>query len=308
MLGFVVRRGLAALFTMWLAATLAFGALRIVPGDAIAAQLGRSGATTQQIADRRAALGLDAPLVTQYLAMLGGLLRGDLGRSLISERPVAEMIGEQFGATAELAITALLIGTFVGLSVGLMAALAEHPLPRLAAWTFSALALSAPAYWTSTLTIAVFGVWLHGALPSAGAGDLRHLILPGAVLGFAVSGAIGKVTTASIRDTQRADFVRTARGKGLPERYIALRHILRASLPPIITVIALQFGFLLGGTVITETIFVRPGIGRVLINAINDHDYSVVQGIVILAAIVYSFTSAAADWLITAIDPHLRAN
>jgi peptide/nickel transport system permease protein len=305
MLAYLLRRLGATVLTVWLALTLAFVALRIIPGDAIAAQLARGGASLAQIAARRAALGLDQPMLVQYLQTIGSLLRGDLGRSITSERLVVEMIGEQFGATITLTVGAVIVAVVVGIGLGLVTATARSRIARGSATLVVTLILSSPVYWSGTLAIYVFGVGLR-LLPSAGSGDVRHLILPWLVLGLSLTGSIARVTTASLNDLRSAEFVRTARAKGLRERQIVLNHMLRAGIAPILAVVALQTGFLLGGTVITESLFVRPGIGQVLLNAINDKDFPVVQGIVILSAITYSLVNTVADLLIAALDPRIR--
>lgn len=296
---------MTTLITVWLALTLAFVALRIIPGDVIEAQLLRGGATPAQVAERRAALHLDRPVLVQYTETMLGALHGDLGRSLVTQRPVNEIIGEQFGATMALALAALIVAVTLGIGLGLAESLGASRLLREAAAGSSSLALAAPIYWTGTLAIYVFSVGLR-VLPSAGGGDLRHLILPAAVLGFSMSGGIARITASGVQETRTADFVRTAHGKGLRPHQIALRHILRPTLPPILTVIALQTGFLLGGAAITETLFVRQGIGQLLISGINDKDYPVVQGIVVLSAVAYSFANTLADVIAAAIDPRLR--
>ncbi len=305
MLVYLLRRLGATVLTLWLALTLAFIALRIIPGDAIAAQLALGGASVAQIAERRAALGLDQPVLVQYSQTISALLRGDLGRSIASQRPVADMIGEQFGATVALTVGAMIVAVVAGIGLGLVMATARSGLARNGATLIVALTLSSPVYWSGTLAIYVFSVGLR-LLPSAGSGDLRHLILPWLALGLSLAGSIARVTTANLNDLRSADFVRTARAKGLRERYIILNHMLRAGIAPILSVVALQTGFLLGGTVITEALFVRPGIGQVLLNAINEKDFPVVQGIVILSAITYSLVNTTADLLIGALDPRIR--
>lgn len=295
-----------ALFTAWLALTLVFVALRILPGDALEAQLVGTGASEAQIAERRAALGLDQPVGVQYLQMLGGLLRGDLGRSLISGRPVTDMIAEQFGATAALAAGALIVGVGVGLILGASAALAGARIVRLLAAGLIALLLSAPVYWTGTLAIYLFSVGLRW-LPSGGDGaDMRFLILPWGVLGLALAGSVARLAADGLRGVRAADFIRTARGKGLYPRLIMWRHMLRAAAGPLVALIALQTGFLLGGAVVTEMLFVRRGVGQVLLNAINTRDYPVVQGVVMLSAILYSAAQALGDMAAAALDPRLH--
>jgi ABC-type dipeptide/oligopeptide/nickel transport system permease component len=302
---YLLRRTGAALLTIWLALTLAFFALRIVPGDAMAARLAQAGASNAQIAERRAALGLDRPALTQYVQALTGLLRADLGNSIVSGRPVAEMIGEQLGATAVLAVGALAVAVVAGVGLGVLAVTSRFGWVRNAIAILVALILSAPVYWVGTLAIYLFSVWLRW-LPSTGSGDLRHLLLPWLALGLSLSGSIARVTAGSLDEARQADFVRTARAKGLHERQIVFQHMLRAGVGPILSVIALQTGFLLGGAVVTEALFVRQGIGQVLLSAIQDRDFPVVQGIVVLSAVFYSVIHTLVDVLIGALDPRVR--
>jgi peptide/nickel transport system permease protein len=300
---YVVRRLVAALVVMWVAVSLAFIALRWVPGDAVDATMARSGASAAEIAARRTALGLNGPLWRQYLTYLAGVVRGRWGESLVSGEPVGTEIRQNLGPTVALASGALLVALTLGMTLGVLAGAARWRLLRYPAEATASLALSTPVYWTATLAIYVFTTAL-GILPGVGGEGVRYLILPACVLGFHTAGSIAQVTAESIRDAARQDFVRTARAKGLPE-WDVLDHVLRVGLLPLIAVVALQLGFLLGGTVITETIFVRRGLGRVLLNAISNRDYPVIQGIVALAALVYSLTNALADVLYRIVDPRV---
>jgi len=305
MLRFILRRALSALMTLWLAATLAFIALRLAPSDAITLQLTLSGATESQIAARRAALGLELPLSAQYLNMLSSLLRGDLGVSLVNGRAVSALIGEQLTATLSLALGALLIGALAGIGLGMGAALGNRLVRRLAQ-ALIALLLATPIYWLGTLAIYVFAVWL-GLLPSVSRGNsLQALILPCSVLGIALSGSIAQVAAAALREAKNAPYVQVARAKGLPMRLIVWRHMLRAQGGALISLIGLQGGFLIGGAVVTEALFTRRGIGQLLLNAVNGRDYPVVQGVVLLSALAYSLLGAAADILAAWRDPRLR--
>jgi ABC-type dipeptide/oligopeptide/nickel transport system permease component len=299
-----VQRGVMMLAVIWLAATLAFIALRIIPGDAITSQLAQSGVSEDAIQERRAEQGLDAPIVVQYGRYLRGLIHGDFGNSLLSGQPVAQMIAQQFAPTVMLAGAALVFATILGIGLGCVSALDMGLGTTIAARVLVNLSLSMPLYWTGTVAIYIFSVWL-GLLPSAGGARLSQLVLPVAVLGFHTSGAIARVTHANLREVRSAEFVRAAHAKGLPARSIALRHILRVGLIPVVTVIALQAGFLLGGTVITESLFVRPGIGRLLLEATLQQDYPVVQGIVILAALGYALINTSADLLYRLLDPRV---
>lgn len=302
----LIRQIVSTLLIVWLAATLAFIMLRVLPGDAIESQLVESGASASTIAQRRAAAGLDAPLSAQYLGFLGGLLRGDLGVSLLDGRPVTQIITEQLTPTLELAAGALGVAVSLGLMMGTLAALNVGWGISTAARILVSLALSVPIYWTGTVFIFVVTVQL-GLLPSGGSGRLSHLILPTAVLGFHSGGAIAQVVQSSIRETLPLEFVRTARSKGLRERTIMVRHVLRASLLPAVTMIAVQTGFLLSGVVITEILFSRPGIGKLLVDAVLRQNYPVVQGIVVWSAIVYALINGFADLFYRVADPRVAA-
>jgi peptide/nickel transport system permease protein len=303
MIVYAVRRLGVALVVVWLAVSLTFVALRWAPGDAVDATMARSGASPAEIEARRSALGLNDPIWRQYLAYLSGVLRGRWGESLVSGEPVRTVIAQNLGPTAALATGALLVAVTLGMSLGVLAGAAPWRLLRYPAEAVASLALSTPVYWTATLAIYFFTTAL-GILPGVGGEGVRYLILPACVLGFHTAGSIAQVTTESIRDAARQDFVRTARAKGLPE-WDVLDHVLRVGLLSVIAVVALQLGFLLGGTVITETIFVRRGLGRVLLNAISSRDYPVIQGVVALSALVYSLTNALADVMYRIIDPRV---
>jgi ABC-type dipeptide/oligopeptide/nickel transport system permease component len=304
MIVYVVNRLGAALVVAWLAVTLAFVVLRWVPGDALDATMVRVGASDAEIAARREALGLNDPVAQQYAAYWLDLLRGDLGESLVSGQNVREMIAQNFGPTATLASSALLFGVTFGMMLGVVASVLPWRAGRYVAEGTASLALSTPVYWTATLAIYVFSTSL-GILPGVGGDGVRTLVLPAAVLGFHTAGGIAQVTANSLREAAEQDFVRTARAKGLPDLDV-LDHILRVGLLPVVVVVALQFGFLLGGTVITEMIFVRRGLGQVMLTAISERDYPVIQGLVALSALVYSLINALADVLYRRIDPRVE--
>lgn len=306
MLALATRRMLNALITIWLAVTLAFILLRLLPGDAFTARLSLSGASQTQIESRRALLGLDAPLLNQYVSLITNLLQGDLGYSLVSGRKVKEMILEPFGSSLVLAGGAMVVGIVMGASMGVTAALGRSRLSRVSAWLIAFASVSSPIYWTNTLAILLFSVGLKW-LPSIGAGaGIRPLILPWLVLGFTVSGGMARLVGTVLNELKDSDFARTARAKGLSQKRITYVHLLRAGAGTIITFIMLQIGFLLSGTVVTEMIFVRPGIGTVLLSAIHDQDFPVVQGVVILSALIYCISITIAEVTAGLLDPRLR--
>ena len=225
---------------------------------------------------------------------------------MIDGQPVSDLILQHLPHTVTLAFSTLVAATGLGLLLGIMGALELQSPLSAGARALISLSLSTPIYWTGTMAIFIFSAQL-GLLPSAGAGRLSQLVLPVAVLSFHTAGAIARVVQASVRDTMSAEFVQVARAKGLPERAVVWRHVLRASLLPVVTVIALQAGFLLSGTVITESLFVRPGIGRVLLDAILRQDYPVVQGVAIFTAFVYTAANTLADGLYRLLDPRVAA-
>lgn len=289
---------------MWLAATLAFFALRVLPSDAIAVQMMDSGASEAEVDALRAAQGLNDPLLNQYGRFLGGLLRGDFGVSLLNGQPVSDLIAFNLGATVSLALAALAVAVVVGLALGLAAGVGDG-LPGRAAEFIINVALSTPVYWTGTLMIYLFTVQL-ALLPAGGGGRLSQLIMPAAVLGFHTAGAIARVVVQEVRQLREADFVRVARSKGLRERRVLLTHIVRAGIAPVIAVIALQAGFLFSGVVVTETLFNRPGLGRLLLDATMRQDYPIVQAVVVLSALVYTLLNVLADVVVRLLDPRVQ--
>lgn len=298
----IARSLLEALLTIWLTATLSFFALRLLPGDAISSQLAQGGVSAAEIQRRREMFHLDDPVTEQYARFLLGLARADLGVSITTGLPVTEMISQQITATIALASSALCVAVILGAGLGISAAIDGNPLRLIAARTAIALSISTPVYWIATLAIFFFAARLNW-LPGSGSGGFEHLILPASVLGFAASGAIARAVQISVREAATSPFVQTARSKGLSEQAVLYRHVLRVGLIPIAGIIALQAGFLFSGTVITETVFVRPGLGRLLFTAAQFQDYSVVQGIVILSACIYTAFNLAAEMIQPLLDP-----
>ncbi len=305
MISYAGRRLLGALPVLWGVATLVFVVLRLLPGDPAEVMLSEAGGSAAAIAELRAELGLDDPLLLQYGRYLLNLLRGDLGTSLFSRRPVAHLIGEQLPSTLELALAAMSVALFVGIGLGILAAVKHGTGWDRLAMGLSVAGVSLPIFWTALLLIWLFSLRL-GWLPATGAGSLAHLVLPALVLGFASAGAIARLVRASLLEVLSQDYVNTARAKGLSERLVLVRHALRNSLIPVITIAGLQFGFLVGGAVVTEMIFARPGIGRLLVNAIQWKDLPLVQGIALLAAVAYTLVNLAVDLAYVVLDPRIR--
>lgn len=297
-----VKELVKAIFTLWLAATLVFFALRILPGDAVTAQLSLAGSTEAQIQQRRADLGLNDPIMLQYIHFLIRAGQGDLGVSLTSGQQVTDLILAQWPYTVQLAMAAMVVAIFFGFSAG-AAAVTRTPFGMLVRWIIH-LSISMPVYWTATLCIYLFAVVL-GVLPAAGGETLEHLILPVSILGFHSGGAIARLVAMGLSSVNEATFVLAAHARGLHQRQVFWRHMLPVVLPSVIAFIAVQMGFLLSGVVFTESIFVRPGIGQLTLRAVLDQDYPVVQGVVLFSAGIYVILTLLSDILQRLLDPRI---
>ncbi len=305
LVGYLARRVLLVAFVLWAAVTLAYVALQLAPGDPAQTLLAASGATEREVAARRAQLGLDEPPLAQYARYLTDLLRGRLGVSWLHGRPVAAMIGEQLLPTATLALAATVLGTAFGVGLGALAAVRRGTWLDTLATALAAVGLATPTYWSGLLAMLVFALYL-GWLPASGAGDLRHLVLPAAVLGFSLSGSIMRLVRVRVGEVLDMPFVTAARARGLPGWRILTVHVFRTALGPALTVVALQLGFVLGGAVVTEAVFSRPGLGRLLLDAILWRDLPVVRGVIVVTALAYATLNLTADLLLVWLDPRLR--
>ena len=305
MLRYIGRRLLGAIPVLWGVATLVFVIMRLLPGDPAALMLSEAGGSAQAIAELRNELGLDESIPIQYGRYLARLAQADLGTSLFTQRPVITTIAEQLPSTIELAIAAMLVAVLLGTALGILAAAKQGTWLEGSIMTGAVVGISIPIFWSAILLIWLFALVL-GWLPATGQGGLRYLILPALVLGFASAGAITRLVRASLLEVMDQDFIRTARAKGLASRTILFRHALKRAFIPVTSMIGLQFGFLLGGTVVIETIFSRPGIGRLIVNAILWKDLPLVQGVVLLVALVYTLVNLATDVVYAYLDPRIR--
>jgi len=267
--------------------------------------LAESGGSSQAIAQLREQLGLDEPLYAQYVRFLASALRGDLGRSIFTNRPVTQTILEQLPHTAQLATAAMVVAAVIGTVLGIVAALNRGSWADSLCVTLAVAGSSMPIFWSGLLLIVAFSSMLAW-LPATGQGTLKHLIMPAIVLGLASAGSFARLVRSALLEVMNQDYITTARAKGLSERLVVCRHALRNALIPVITVMGLQFGYLLGGTVVTETVFSRRGLGRVVIEAILWKDFPVVQGSVLLAAVVYTFVNLLTDISYAVADPRVR--
>lgn len=290
---------LSLLLTVWISTTIVFFLLRLLPGDAITTQLRESGAPTETIGVRRAALGLSHPPLEQYAAYITGLMRGDLGVSLLDGQSVSGKIAANLPATMWLAAVAFLLALALGIPLGIVSA--GQGRMRIFGDVLLSLSISIPIIWSGTLLL-FFAANMSSSVPPP-----IRASFPAFLLGFHTSGWIGRATEGALRAVQDAPFAQTARAKGLYEGMITRRHLLRAGLSPILTAGALQIGFLLGGAYVTESLFARPGLGRLLIDAVVRQDTPVVQGMVLVSTFAYSLAFLVRDALAGLADPRLRA-
>lgn len=299
------RRLLDGLLTAWAAVTFTFFALRLAAGDPLAGLLSQGLATPEQVEALRVSLGLDQPLMQQYIAFLRGISRGNFGTSLYTGREVTQVVLEQFPATAQLALLSLGLAMIFGLFLGVLAAWRERSLIGILAANLAGLATGLPVAFTGIVAILLFSI-LYQQLPGSNLYWLDDLLLPALVLGYASSGAIARIVYSGLSETMRAPYMLAARARGISSHARLLWHALRPALPPAIALTALEAAFLFAGTVVTETVFSRPGLGRLLVSAIVQGDYPIAQGIVVLAAVVYTTSHAVADVAVIALDPRLR--
>ena len=304
MRSYLVRRLLLALPVVLGVATLVFLLIHLIPGDPVEIMLGESALPADRDALREA-LGLDRPILEQYGSFLWGLCRGDLGVSLQQRRPVTALIREHYPATLELTLAAMLISLLIALPAGILSGIRQYSVWDHSTMFLALLGVSMPNFWLGPLLIWVFSIQL-GWFPVSGRGGLAHLLLPAFTLGASMAAIVARMTRSSVLEVLREDYVMTARAKGLPEARIILKHVLRNAMLPVLTVVGLQFGALLAGSIITETIFSWPGLGTLMVKAIQTRDYPVVQGCVLVIALSYVLVNLLTDLLYGVIDPRIR--
>lgn len=305
MLGYIVQRIAQLVPVVVGISVLTFLMLHLVPGDPVLLFAGDKPLTEERAAQIRHQLGLDRPLWVQYGEYAGRALRGDLGRGLRSQRPVIDSILEVLPGTAQLTLAALALAVVFGVTLGILAALARGTWLDTAAMGFATLGVSMPVFYSSLLLIFVFSFRLAW-FPATGQGGLSRLVLPAAALALVSSAVLARLVRSGMLEVLRQEYIVTARAKGLAGRSVVLRHALTNALIPIITMLGLQLGGLLGGAVITETIFSRPGIGRLAVDAILSRDFPLVQGTVLLAAVAYVLVNLLVDVAYAAVDPRIR--
>lgn len=283
---------------------IVFVLIRLIPGDP-AELMASQWATADDIAQVRRAWGLDQPLPIQYGVFLGNLLRGDLGRSVASGVPVAREIAARYPATLLLAAASMAVAVGIGGMAGVVSARRPYSWWDHAAMILALVGVSTPAFWAGLMLILLFSVVL-GWLPASGMGSVRHLVLPAVTLGMVAAGIIARQTRSSMLDVLSQDYVRTAWAKGLAESAVTYRHALKNALIPVVTIVGLQFGTLLGGSVVVESVFAWPGMGRLLVDAVMVRDYPIVQAAVLLFAATFACINLLVDLAYGLLDPRIR--
>jgi peptide/nickel transport system permease protein len=304
MIRFLVSRLLALAPVALGVATLTFALIHLVPGDPVTAMLGENAAPID-ITNMRHQLGLDRPLAVQYVTYLNGLIHGDLGSSISLHAPVTSVIAARFPATMELAAAGLAVAIIIALPLGLVAGARPGGAADFGAMTFAILGISVPHLYLGPLLMIAFSLHL-GWFPLTGRGGLCHLVLPALTMGTAMAGILARMLRQSLLRVRAADFMRTARGKGLSDFQALAAHGLRNALTPVISLLGLQAGALLTGSIVTEIIFSWPGIGRLMIEAIGARDYPLAQGCVLVFALTYVLVNFATDAAYSLIDPRVR--
>ncbi|HEX7036101.1 MAG TPA: ABC transporter permease [Pseudomonadales bacterium] len=311
---YVLRRLMAFVPTLLLASLIVFGSMRLIPGDVIDLMLAQNDiATTHDRAAIEAALGLDKPLHEQYVEWLGGVLTGDLGRSLWQNTSVVAQLGETLPITFELGLLALLVSISVAVPIGIYSAMRQDTAGDYLARSFSLLMLAVPSFWLGTLVMVFPSVWWRWSPPleytpffEDPLANLSHMLVPAILLGLALSAVTMRMTRTMMLEVLRQDYIRTARAKGLKERTVVLRHALRNGLIPVVTLIGLQAPLLIGGAVILEQIFVVPGMGLLLLEAVFQRDYPVISGVFLVTGVGILLINLLVDLTYGWLDPRVR--
>jgi peptide/nickel transport system permease protein/oligopeptide transport system permease protein len=301
---YLIRRIGVALPTLIGVTIVIFLMVRLIPGDPARVILGLQ-ASDDEVTRIRHELGLDRPIHVQYGLFVGRLLRGDLGMSAVTRAPVFEEVMIRMRPTGLLALSSIVVATVIGLSAGVISATRQYSLLDYLVMTVALFGVSIPVFWLGIMLMLVFSVYLHW-LPAGGYGGPAHFVLPTIALAAFSIAIIARMTRSSLLETFSQDYVRTAHAKGARTRTVILRHALKNALIPVITIIGLQFGALLGGAILTETTFAWPGMGRLLVNAITSRDYPVIQGIVLMFAMIFTVVNLAVDLLYAYVDPRIH--
>jgi len=302
---YIARRVLATIPVLFGVSLLVFLMLELVPGDPAQLMLSEFQTNPEQIARLRSQLHLDDPLPVQFGRFVWDAMHGDLGTSIRTRRPVLQEIQDNFPSTIELAVAGLVVAAIMGVGFGIAAAANQGTWLELGSMTVALIGISMPSFWLGLLLI--FSLSLRvPVFPATGGGDLQHLILPAITLGLGAAAILARLTRSSMLEILRQEYVTTARAKGLAEWAVILRHALKNALIPVVTIFGLQFGQLLAGTVVVETVFARPGLGRLIIDGILNKDFPMVQGVVLVIAACYVVVNLLVDLVYAVLDPRIR--
>ena len=304
MAAYILRRIFYAVFVLWGALTIIFMVVRILPGDPASLMLG-AGATEEEVAALKEELGLDASLPEQYVTFIGDAVRLDFGESLWLNRPVLTSVNERIAATGRLALAAMVIALLVSFPLGILAALRQRTFVDYLVSVVSLIGQSVPSFWLGIMLILLFARQLQW-LPSAGSQTWQHLILPAVTLALPLVGVLTRLVRSGLLEVMHEDYIRTARAKGLAPPNVLTRHAMRNMLIPVVTVIGIQLGNLLGGAVIVETVFGWPGIGRLLVDAIFQRDYPLVQAAILIITATFTLINLLVDISYVYLDPRIR--
>ena len=312
MSGYILNRVLIGLATLVFASLVVFAVMEVLPGDPAQIMLGMSS-SPESLANLRSQMGLDQPLVWRYLSWIGGLLTGDFGRSYTYSAPVADLIRERLVVSLPLALISLVLSTVIAIPVGIYSAARRGRLPDTLSMGTAQLGVAIPNFWFALLLIYAFAVWLRwlpaGGFPGWSGGvwnGIKSLILPSIALALPQAAILARVTRSALLDVLGEDYIRTARAKGLPRGRVLRRHALRNAMIPVLTILGLQFAFLLAGTIIIENVFYLPGLGRLIFQAITQRDLIVVEGVVMLLVAAVIIVNILVDLAYALVDPRLR--
>ncbi|WP_068117350.1 ABC transporter permease [Tropicimonas marinistellae] len=301
---FILQRLMAALVTIWIATIAVTILIHLVPGDPVRIMYGSFQTTPEELEAIRVRLGLDQPIWRQYLMYLGRLLHGDFGNSIVGDQPVIDILMTRFPSTLALTLSSLFIAVVVGMSLGFLAAYKRGTWVDVSAMVLAIVGVSMPHFWLGLLLLFLFALQLQW-LPVAG-GDWRSLILPALTLGLANAAVLARLTRSAMIDIFDQDFVRTAHAKGLPKSIVLYRHALRSGLVPVVSMLGLQFAYLMGGAIVVENVFAWNGVGRLAIEAVFARDYPLIQGFILFFAIIVALASVVIDVAYAFLDPRIR--
>lgn len=306
MLRYITKRVFEVIPTLFLVTLFVFFFIRLIPGDPARLVAGED-ASAEQIEIIREQLGLNKPVLSQYFHYIGGLFRGDLGTSLKTKRPVSFEIGERYWKTMQLALVSLAWSCIAGVFIGLWSGRHKSKWQDYTGMTFAVSGISLPSFWIGFIVIIIFSVRFR-ILPTTGAGSWRNLVLPAFTLGTGIAAIVARFTRSAILEVMGEDYIRTARAKGLTEKHVIWDHAFRNSMIPVVTVVGLQFGHLLGGSIVVESVFAYPGLGSLLLDSINYRDYPTIQSLILIFSLHFIFINLVVDILYAVLNPEIQLN